>query len=924
MLMLFMHNGANNSNREFMVNQSLRSRLMLMAAMPALLAALIIGGYSMVNRIIDVRDTNAQRQQLVTNSYAAQLETLPHNSQNKQQMLLRQLLEEQDVRAATLIFNDGRPSLHAGPRLRPTSPTATTDEQDRIITDTSWQLQRSLRGNLPAQLTVEFSRQGQYLSTLENLLTLFLVMLALIMAAMIPAMRFSRQLTQPISEMVNAVHRIRDGDLSITIQTQAKSELSELETALQQMIAALADAQTELQKNVDQATLDLRETLETIEIQNIELDMARKEALKASHIKSEFLANMSHEIRTPLNGIIGFTKLLHRSPLSARQEEYLSTIHKSAESLLAIINDVLDFSKIEAGKLSLDHTPLNLHDLIEDVQTLLAPMAQERGLEQASIIYSDVPVALLGDPLRIRQVLTNLLSNAIKFTDHGSVVVRAMLEEDRGAEAVIKITVTDTGHGLSQENQKNLFRAFTQADQSARRQEGGTGLGLAISKRLVESMGGEIGIESCEERGSTFWFTLRTERAPQQPVQALSEALIGCTVTLIENDEYGRMGLYHMLSHLQLHIHEQHSLDGLMTTLDNGELAKSDFLVVGLPCQATSIDLPKLLNNLAAREIPTLILCNNPEHVSRWLETYPHCQVQSKPVTRQRLHSALLSLSGQDTLPPPRQQVRSQFPQPISVLLVDDHPGNLKLARVFLEELGVTVTACDSGQSALDTFQKHPFDLVFMDIQMPGMDGKETSKRMRAAEPDGTHTPIVALTAHALDSERRELLDRGLDDYLSKPITEEQLRHTLQKWVLDCPNGGLPDAPDNNDDSDQVFDPELARRRAGGRDQLADEMLEMLLDSLETDRPAISAAFDRNDNSDLLERVHKLHGATRYCGAARLEQAARRLEEALKTGSSRDRLRPLVSALCDEICALEQLYQDQGHAMTLGQKPNAP
>lgn len=353
MLMLFMHNGANNSNREFMVNQSLRSRLMLMAAMPALLAALIIGGYSMVNRIIDVRDTNAQRQQLVTNSYAAQLETLPHNSQNKQQMLLRQLLEEQDVRAATLIFNDGRPSLHAGPRLRPTSPTATTDEQDRIITDTSWQLQRSLRGNLPAQLTVEFSRQGQYLSTLENLLTLFLVMLALIMAAMIPAMRFSRQLTQPISEMVNAVHRIRDGDLSITIQTQAKSELSELETALQQMIAALADAQTELQKNVDQATLDLRETLETIEIQNIELDMARKEALKASQIKSEFLANMSHEIRTPLNGIIGFTRLLERSTLSPRQQDYLGTIRKSAESLLSIINDILDFSKIEAGKLSL-------------------------------------------------------------------------------------------------------------------------------------------------------------------------------------------------------------------------------------------------------------------------------------------------------------------------------------------------------------------------------------------------------------------------------------------------------------------------------------------------------------------------------------------------------------------------------------------
>ncbi len=496
MLLLFRHNGENNSNRGFMVNQSLRSRLMFMAALPALLAALVIGGYSMVNRIVDVRETNAQRQQLVTDSYAAQLETLPHNSQRKQQNLLRQLLEEQDVRAATLVFNDGRPTLHAGPRLRPAPDGATPDAQGRVTTDTSWQLDRDLSGVLPAQLTVEFSRQGQYLSTLENLLTLFLVMLALIMIAMVPALRFSRQLTQPISDMVSAVQRIRDGDLSMAIHTQAKGELSELETALRQMVAALADAQTELQQNVDQATQDLRETLETIEIQNIELDMARKEALKASHIKSEFLANMSHEIRTPLNGILGFTKLLDRSPMTPRQEDYLSTIHKSAESLLAIINDVLDFSKIEAGKLSLDHTPLNLHDLIEDVQTLLAPMAQERNLEQAAIIYSDVPVALLGDPLRIRQVLTNLVSNAIKFTDQGSVVVRAMLEEDRGAEAIIKITVTDTGPGLNPEAQKDLFSAFTQADQSARRQEGGTGLGLAISKRLVEGMGGEIGIEA--------------------------------------------------------------------------------------------------------------------------------------------------------------------------------------------------------------------------------------------------------------------------------------------------------------------------------------------------------------------------------------------------------------------------------------------
>jgi len=896
-----------------MVNQSLRSRLMFMTILPALMAALVVGGYSLVSRLVDVRDTNAQRQQLVTDSFAARLESTPASDTARQQQLLRQLLEARDVRAATLEFEDDRPALHAGPRLRPVTAINQDDVGQRRVTDTSWQLTRDINPGEPARLTVEFTRQGQYVSTLEGLITLIMVMVALMLLTLVPALRFSRQLTSPIGEMVDAVQRIRDGDLSMAIHTQAKGELAELETALRQMVSALADAQTELQQNVDQATQDLRETLETIEIQNIELDMARKEALKASQIKSEFLANMSHEIRTPLNGIIGFTKLLEKSALSARQQDYLGTIHKSADSLLAIINDILDFSKIEAGKLSLEHTPLNLHDLIEDVQTLLAPMAQERGLEQAAIIYSDVPVNLLGDPLRIRQVLTNLLSNAIKFTEQGSVVVRAMLEEDRGAEAIIKLTVTDTGNGLSPEAQKNLFRAFTQADQSARRQEGGTGLGLAISKRLVEGMGGEIGIDSSEGQGSTFWFTLRAERDPKQRPSAHLEHFRGRTVTLVETDEYGRLGLYHMLSHWQMRINEYHSLDALMAALDRGELISSDFLIVGLPAHPEKQAMQPVLDNLAALGQPLLALSNNPESVCRWLEHYPHCQVQGKPATRQRLFNALMALSGELEGKELDAVREDPLAYPVSVMVVDDHPGNLKLARVFLEELGATVTACDSGQQALDAFRYQTFDMVFMDIQMPGMDGKTTAARMRELEAPGCHTPIVALTAHALESERRDLLDSGLDDYLSKPITEGQLRHTLEQWVMDQPGGPLAEPGEESEPvSDRVFDADLARRRAGGRQALADEMLKMLLDSLAEDRPAISSAFDSADQDALLERVHKLHGATRYCGTPRLEHAAKTLEEALKTGTEREALASMVSALCDEICALEQLWQDQG------------
>ena len=883
---------------------SIRGRVLLLTLLPTSLLALVLGGYFTWVQLSNLQAQLLQRGEMLVEHLAPlAAPALEQQGVKKLERIAQQTLDHPDVRAVAFLTPERTSLVHAGPSMLNPAPSSQPSlnqlsGQDATrfllpVYDQHLALSDELTNEANLQLLgwveLELSHQGTLLSGYRSLFaSLLLIAGGLAFSAML-ALRMSRSIIEPLREIKAGVAQLKDGNMQTRLPPLGSHEMDELAAGINRMAEALQNAQEELQHSIEQATEDVRQNLETIEIQNIELDFARKEALEASRIKSEFLANMSHEIRTPLNGILGFTNLLQKSELSPRQQDYLATIENSADNLLGIINEVLDFSKIEAGKLVLESMPFNLRDLLQDTLTILAPTAHEKRLELVSLIYRDTPLALRGDPLRLKQVLTNLVSNAIKFTREGTIVMRAMVEDERADTAQLRISVMDTGIGLSAEDLRELFQAFSQADNSLSRQAGGSGLGLVISKRLIEQMGGEIGVDSTPGEGSEFWVTLTLPKARDDAEDLPRTALQGRRVAILESHELARQALAHQLEDCGLEVEsftEPKQLFDAVHTQQNGECPLS-LAVLGInSCQIAPEALGQLIQELDHCGCKALVLCPTTE-LALFHERLPdaYTQLQAKPPCTRKLHKALVEL-----VSPPRTNsepvVISDTRRP-QILCVDDNPANLLLVQTLLDDLGAQVKAVDSGYAAIEAVQQGGFDLVFMDVQMPGMDGRQATEAIRQWESEQgcSTTPIIALTAHALANEKRALLQSGMDDYLTKPINERQLAQVVLKWTClnlrNQPNYRIA-PPASPQSQHQVLDTEEGLRLAAGKADLAADMLSMLLAGLPGDRQAIRQARDAGERTALIERVHRLHGATRYCGVPQLRMACQRSETLLK------------------------------------------
>ncbi|SDT03008.1 two-component system, NarL family, sensor histidine kinase BarA [Halopseudomonas sabulinigri] len=899
----------------------IKTRILLMTLVPSGLLALALGGYFSWQQLQDLEQQLLERGQMTAEHLQGPAtEALLARQPERLRSQLGRTLNYQDVRAVALYDSERRLLEHSGPQMQPTERTL---PESSLAAGTGLQIQaskHSTRFTLPllaspgllekanrpdleadallGWLEVELSHGNTLLRSYQSLLaTLVLILIGLVVTGLLVS-AMGRRIIGPVAQINQAIARISKGQLDVRLAEQGSRELDDLASGINTMAQALQSAQGEMQQNVDQAIEDLQQTLETIEVQNIELDMARKTAQEANRIKSEFLANMSHELRTPLNGILGFSNLLERTEMSPRQQEYLGTISKSADNLLAIINEILDFSKIEAGKLVLENMPFNLRDLIQDTLTMLAPAAHLKGVELVSLIYRDTPLSLSGDQLRLKQILSNLISNAIKFTHEGSVCLRTMLEDEDDDQVTLRLSVTDTGVGLTPSQQKSLFKAFSQVDNSLSRQPGGTGLGLVITKRLVEQMQGDIGLNSVAGEGSEFWLTLRLNKSSQASDDLPSKPLQGFRVGVCEPQPLSQQALIHCLQDLGLEISLFPSLHALNTALARADGENIKLVVLGSPPAGTPLSpVIACMREWADSGRCQSILMTSTTEQNEQLDNLPsaHCMVLSKPLCTRKLFRAALHL-----LQPRNEAIslladagveRRANPDSLSVLCVDDNAANLKLVETFLREIGTRVLTVSSGEHALEVLREQRFDLIFMDVQMPGMDGRQTTEEIRLGESVSgqSPTPIIALTAHALADERRRLLKCGMNDYLSKPISPDQLRECIHKWTgqpLGRVTGGESAASSKPAPMPLVLDPEESLRLAAGKEDLAADMLDMLLADLPSVRTRIAQAAEHQDLNELLEAVHKLHGATRYCGVPELRQCCLRAETRLKEGDS--------------------------------------
>ncbi len=908
----------------------LQTKILLLTLVPAAVLASVLSYFLTTTRLDDLENLFNERGE----SLARQLATASSyglftgNSAYLQQLAEGILSDGEDVVGITITDQAGDIFLNlehpaGNGRVVEIRHFSATVPSLLAADEASGDYPDSTGGSRPAELgSVSIALDHNITSLTESSIISSTVRLAIIglLLATILALLISRHFARPIERLTDAMNRVRKRHLDARVPELSSGEIGTLEKGFNAMAEELQASQQQMEQQVEQTTRDLQETMEALEIRNVELDLARKRAVSASQVKSEFLANMSHEIRTPMNGIVGFSNLLEKTSLDATQQEFVDTIRKSANNLLSIINDILDFSKLESGKMSLNSEPFDLHECIGDALTLLTPQAHEKQLELISIIYNDVPSRVVGDRTRVGQILTNLLSNAVKFTEQGEVVVRTMLDhvDEAGQTARISLSVSDTGIGIPFDEQERLFAAFNQGKSSSKELHGGTGLGLSICRSLTMAMNGAITVRSRPGEGAVFRVSLELRldsdaKAPPSP------PFNGRHAVLIEAHPLARTAERNMLEQLGFSV-EEHAAPPVSVS------DETDLVVLATAPTQGEEEIAALMGSTPGHAIPLLLLvASSDQQLLRSLVRHGACATVSKPARcdqmKEMIPSCLEHTRVRQTEPEPQP-----VPAPLSdntegrlcgkrILVADDNAINLQLMTTLLSFHGAEVITATNGEEAVNQALEHPVDLIFMDIHMPRLDGLEAARRIRDALVN-RKVHIVALTADALSKTQHEAMAAGMEGVIIKPLDEERL------WQVLNPLYGLPGTATGNHpsagtqpsmaDTEKLpsRDPAQALRIAGGSRSIADKLFMQLLGELPPSIEDIHEKFHQQDWNEMWQLVHRLHGAAAVCGVPALHQALDHLQQAIKSGQQDEIARHLsqVQIEADRLASQETQY----------------
>ena len=954
----------------------LRSRVIIYNLLPIIIVGMFFAGYFIFVRYNHLEDDAVNRANAVLMPLSQAIESpMQRNDQPEVRRLISYLLQKnagtiksiavfnasgtaysvashagtlsgmktkisEKTRLRTVVAISGGSIIIRTPILRGLSEPEATNTQGTPL----WYADRNRESSreVPPELSVigyieaELDYSSNLIRLYQDTAVSLIVVLTGFIISLVFAFNIIREIVEPISRMNRAIMSIREGQLDTRITGAMHGELERLRSGINSMARAIADYHDEMQNSIDQATSDLNETLTDLENKNAQLDFANRKAREAARLQTEFLANMSHELRTPLNGVIGFAVQLGKTDLTEHQKDYLRTIESSAKHLLAIINNILDFSKLEAGRLSFEKIPFSLRDTVYDTVNLLLPTVYEKNIDLSVDIDSGVPDLVVGDPLRLQQILTNILGNAVKFTNQGSVTLTMSSSGlvSPNSEILIEAQVSDTGIGISPSQLKTIFRPFTQANASISRTFGGTGLGLVITAKLLSKMGGSITVKSNIGKGSRFSMSIPLATAPVEAERiALPARLAECQVLLVDRDDWSRISYANMLSSIGASPIAVQDPDSI-PSIASGRPAAA---VISL-CTTSPVPELRGIAALLPRGIPVIALLNSQDNtVIEELRKTGASAVLPKPARVTALRNALASAAqkkdgtsagsvaapqAEDThhaaaAPAKDAGTERKAPAadliPCRVLAADDNPANLKLMSIMLSAIVTGPVMAASGEEAVSIAGERKLDLILMDIQMPVMDGVSAMKAIRSGGGPNADTPVIAVTALAIPEERQRLLDLGMNGFLTKPVEEESLleivkaarKGTLEElsksaaaMPADDMAGKAAGSFISSEASSSLFDPAGAVRRAAGQKKIAKEMLSLLLASVPEVQEAI-ASLSAVKPEKLAGLVHKFAGGAACCGIMDARKLSNTIESAIRSGHSPKDVEPELFELDD-------------------------